>query len=36
MIMSAITVLSIAGLLLYALIALLGRMVIYWGATTEV
>jgi NitT/TauT family transport system permease protein len=36
MMMAAITVLSVAGLLLYALIALLGRIVIYWGAATEV
>jgi NitT/TauT family transport system permease protein len=36
MMMAAITILSVAGLLLYALIALCGRIVIYWGAVTEV
>jgi NitT/TauT family transport system permease protein len=36
MMMSAIVVLSALGLTLYGLIALMGRIVVYWGASTEV
>lgn len=36
MMMSAIVVLSAVGLALYGLIALVGRVVVYWGAATEV
>jgi NitT/TauT family transport system permease protein len=35
MMMSAITVLSALGLALYALIAVVARVVVYWGAANE-
>jgi ABC-type nitrate/sulfonate/bicarbonate transport system permease component len=35
MMMSAITVLSAVGLALYGLIALAGRLVVYWGASSD-
>src|SRR3984893_4208058 len=35
MMMSAITVLSAVGLALYGLIALVGRLVVYWGAASD-
>jgi NitT/TauT family transport system permease protein len=35
MMMAAITVLSVVGLMLYALIALAARIAVYWGAATD-